>query len=106
LVSEEVPDARQSVRLSPCGLTDATVPSYQSEVCKDAEDYVMVCTIVSFAPPFFFVGLDHPSSASTMAFSTMAIFIFTMLSSPGIYSQSIPSGLADFSVLSTVHLCG
>lgn len=42
LVSEEVPDARQSVpdarqsvRLSPCGLTDATVPSYQSEVSAD-----------------------------------------------------------------------
>ncbi|KAG0629462.1 hypothetical protein M758_1G105800 [Ceratodon purpureus] len=47
LVSDEVADAHQSVRLSPCGLTDATVPSYQSEVCKDAEDYVMVSADIS-----------------------------------------------------------
>lgn len=35
LVSEEVSDAHLPVRLSPTGLADATVPSYQSEVSAD-----------------------------------------------------------------------
>ncbi|XP_024393498.1 uncharacterized protein [Physcomitrium patens] len=47
LVSEEVSDAHLPVRLSPTGLADATVPSYQSEVCTDAEDYVMVSADIS-----------------------------------------------------------
>ena len=95
---EEVADTHMPVRLSPTGLADASVPSYQSEVCKEWEEYVLLFAVFLCAYRFsgfrpWILRLHHglrawPLSDQSLIYWSTPMFPWKQVSadiSPGRY---------------------